>query len=325
MKQFAHVFMPHPFHHSKAHILRHYSFFSYAAFFLLIGIALLLIKTDTPGILGYASNITVNDIVQFTNAERQKKGVPRLRINAELSKAAEEKARDMFAKNYWAHFGPNGEKPWDFIKKNGYTYTAAGENLARDFNDSRGVVDAWMASKMGHRENLLNKNYQDIGIAVVNGTLLGHETTLVVQMFGKPYSRTRAELLTTDGLAQADTTSPEPSAVEVAQVQPTNEAEVSTTPIVSEVPQSVTTAGVNTLPGAPPLGPQAFLSQTNPFTTVKTLSIFFMGFILAFLILDTLIIRKRGVVRIATHSFAHVSVLAVIMITILLLESGKVL
>lgn len=320
----AHLFLPHSFHHSKAHMLRHYSFFSYAAFFLIIGLALLFIKTDQPGILGFASNITVTDVVQSTNAERQKKGVPTLRLNAELSKAAEEKARDMFAKNYWAHFGPNGEKPWDFIKKHGYTYTAAGENLARDFQESNAVVTAWMNSP-SHRENLLNKNYQDIGIAVVNGTLLGHETTLVVQMFGKPY-RTKAELLDT-GLAQADPTSPNPTAAQIAQAKP-SQGPVSTpmpTTAPTDIPESVTTAGVNTLPAGPSQGRMAFLSQINPFTTVKALSIFFMGFILAFLILDTIIIRKRGVVRLATHSFAHVSVLAVIMISILLLGSGKIL
>src|SRR3989338_7182361 len=114
-----------------------------------------------------------------------------LELNPELSLAAEKKAEDMFARNYWAHNGPNGSTPWDFIKGAGYTYIYAGENLAKDFQNSNDVVQAWMKSP-SHRENILRKEYQDIGFAVVNGVLNGEETTLVIQMFGVSSSKSVA-------------------------------------------------------------------------------------------------------------------------------------
>lgn len=79
----------------------------------------------------------------------------------------------------------SGTTPWDFITGSGYQYEYAGENLAKNFMFSQGVVDAWMNSP-SHKENLMRKDYTDVGFAVVNGVLNGEETTLVVQLFGKP-------------------------------------------------------------------------------------------------------------------------------------------
>lgn len=321
----AHIFLPHSFHHTRAHVLRHYSYFSYALLFLFIGLFFTVLHKQNPSILGFASNVTVNDVIVYTNQERQKIGAPTLKVSPELSKAAEEKAHDMFQKNYWAHFGPNGEKPWDFIKRNGYVYSAAGENLARDFQDSSAVVTAWMNSP-SHKENLLNKSYQDIGIAVINGTLLGHETTLVVQMFGKPF-RSKVLLLDSDEdtVAQVPASSTAPQLKTSVPSTPTLAPSPYVTLAPSQLPQSVTTAGVTSPPKPPAAQTPAFLAGVNSFTITKALAIFMVMFIITFLLLDTIIIRKRGVYRIATHSFAHVSVLAIVAITILLLESGKIL
>lgn len=139
----------------------------------------------SKNILGVATDITVQKLFQLTNNERIKNGLKPLSYNEKLAKAAFEKAKDMFAKNYWAHYAPDGKTPWDFILSSGYQYEYAGENLAKDFMFSEGVVSAWMNSKT-HRENILRPEYNEIGFAVVNGVLNGEETTLVVQMFGKP-------------------------------------------------------------------------------------------------------------------------------------------
>jgi hypothetical protein len=69
----------------------------------------------------------------------------------------------------------------------GYQYEYAGENLAKNFLFSDGVVTAWMNSPT-HRDNILKREYTEVGYAIVNGTLNGEQTTLVVQMFGKPAS-----------------------------------------------------------------------------------------------------------------------------------------
>ncbi len=133
----------------------------------------------------YATAISSSDIFTLTNEQRLQAGSPKLTENAQLMMAAAHKAADMFAENYWAHDSPSGETPWDFITNAGYAYTAAAENLAKNFDTSSQVIAAWMNSPE-HRTNLLNARYQDVGIAVVNGTLLGEQTTLVVMEFGQP-------------------------------------------------------------------------------------------------------------------------------------------
>jgi len=138
-------------------------------------------------VLGFASNITAEQVVDHTNTERAKQGLPPLTVNSDLSAAALSKGQDMFNDQYWAHTAPDGTEPWYFIKNAGYHYRAASENLARDFSDTPGMVKAWMASPT-HRANILNAKYQEIGIAVIDGKLEGYDTTLVVQMFGSPVS-----------------------------------------------------------------------------------------------------------------------------------------
>ncbi|TSC88190.1 MAG: hypothetical protein G01um101416_213 [Microgenomates group bacterium Gr01-1014_16] len=138
-----------------------------------------------PQILGFASQIPPETIISLTNSERASRGLAPLKLNSVLSQAAQAKAGDMFARDYWAHVSPAGAQPWTFITAAGYSYRYAAENLARDFSDPNSIVTAWIASP-SHRENLFSSKYQEIGVAVVDGKLGGQETTLVVQMFGTP-------------------------------------------------------------------------------------------------------------------------------------------
>jgi len=134
-------------------------------------------------VLGYATSINASELLSLSNQERINNGLSPLNLNSSLNSAAQAKANDMFSDNYWAHVAPDGTSPWSFILASGYQYTAAGENLAKDFSFSSGVVSGWMASPT-HKANVLNSNYKDVGFAVVNGTLLGSQTTLVVAMYG---------------------------------------------------------------------------------------------------------------------------------------------
>jgi hypothetical protein len=136
-------------------------------------------------ILGFASSITPSQVVELTNAERARAGLPPLTLSSKLTGAALSKGQDMFNDQYWAHVAPDGKEPWSFISENGYSYRVAGENLARDFSNSGDMMSAWMRSPT-HKANIVNTRYQEIGIAVIDGVLGGHETTLVVQMFGSP-------------------------------------------------------------------------------------------------------------------------------------------
>lgn len=148
---------------------------------------ILIFVNSFGGLIGIsevqASTITPANIINLTNQERVAGGLNSLQTNAQLSAAALAKANDMFEKQYWDHFGPNGESPWQFIRAAGYNYVYAGENLAKGFKTAEGVHEAWMASPT-HKANLISGNYKDIGVAVVEGVLLGSQTILVVQMFG---------------------------------------------------------------------------------------------------------------------------------------------
>jgi uncharacterized protein YkwD len=134
------------------------------------------------------ADLNAQKIIALTNEVRQQYGLIPLKENTLLDLAAQQKAQDMSLNNYFAHFSPAGVSPWYWISKSGYNYHYAGENLAMNFIDSDEVVKAWLNSP-GHRANLLNANYQDIGIAVLPADASkssGINQPIVVQLFGSP-------------------------------------------------------------------------------------------------------------------------------------------
>jgi len=202
-----HLFIPHEGNNYKAKAL-HLDFLSVylvLAIFLSFGYKKL---GGNLNVLGFATDITTEKLFQLTNEQRQKANLNPLTYNEKLSAAAYKKAGDMFKKNYWAHYAPDGAAPWDFILGEGYQYEYAGENLAKNFLFSQGVIDAWMDSST-HKENILRSNYAEVGFAIVNGVLNGEETTLVVQMFGKPtnYAMTKSDNLPAESAGQQLTNS----------------------------------------------------------------------------------------------------------------------
>lgn len=106
-------------------------------------------------------------VVDLTNQERAKNGLPALKIDSTLSKMAHEKSRDMSANGYFSHTSPTYGSPFDMMKKYGITYHYAGENIAMGQQTPEEVVKAWMNSQ-GHRENILNPNYNYIGVGYVS-------------------------------------------------------------------------------------------------------------------------------------------------------------
>ena len=179
-----HLFIPHEENNFRAKSL-HTDFLTV---YLVIAFLMMLVfkQGNIRDVLGFATDISVEKLAQLTNEQRQKNNLPSLSMNSALSLAAQKKAENMFQENYWSHYSPDGKTPWDFILGAGYKYEYAGENLAKNFLFSNGVVDAWMNSTAGHRENILKREYTEVGYAIVNGILNGEQTTLVVQEFGKP-------------------------------------------------------------------------------------------------------------------------------------------
>lgn len=133
----------------------------------------------------FAGDVTPPRIIELTNRARVTNGLATLSENPKLSQAARSKARDMLKNDYFAHTSPSGRDPWYWMKKEGYEYKAAGENLAINFTDAKEQQSAWMKSQT-HRANILNANYQEIGVAVVEGKIDGQNSIVTVQMFGTP-------------------------------------------------------------------------------------------------------------------------------------------
>src|SRR3990167_6602799 len=188
-----HLLIPHEKNNHRAKLLHNSSLATILSLFLILNFAWYLISALRPDVLGVSYSISESELLELVNKERGQNGRAPLTLNPQLSDAARRKAADMLEKNYWAHFAPDGStSPWGFIRASGYNYVYAGENLAKGFSDSSSVVAAWMNSQ-SHRDNMLSQKYQDVGFAVVPGTLNGEETVLIVEMFGAVPSRTLAQ------------------------------------------------------------------------------------------------------------------------------------
>ncbi len=180
--------VPHKANDYRPHLVRRTGL----AFVLVLVLALQLSPavTDRLGnVLGWEADITQQQLLAGTNEQRLTANQPALQINQKLSAAATLKAQDMFNNQYWSHESPQGVGPWQWFNETGYEYSYAGENLARGFNTAPGVVTAWMDSDE-HRENMLNSHYTDVGFAVIDGTLNGSDTNIIVAMYGTPQTTT---------------------------------------------------------------------------------------------------------------------------------------
>lgn len=145
-------------------------------------------------------SLTSSGIISETNAQRQQNGMATLSTNTTLNATALSKANDMCANQYFAHTSPAGLGAGDLATNAGYDYLSIGENLARGpFTSNAAVVEAWMNSP-GHRANILNPKFTEMGAAAVQCTYQGKITWMAVQHFGKPASacsRPDAALLST--------------------------------------------------------------------------------------------------------------------------------
>ncbi len=136
-----------------------------------------------------SARLSIKGVISLSNKNRTENGnFPTLTENSKLNLSAKIKLDDMFKNQYFEHISPNGTGIADLGDRVSYQYIVIGENLALgNFRDDKALVDAWMASP-GHRANILNKNYTEIGVAVGHGMYEGRDTWLAVQHFGLPRS-----------------------------------------------------------------------------------------------------------------------------------------
>lgn len=248
-----------------------------------------------PGILGYSSEITADKVISQTNSERQKLGLVPLKYNATLSQSAAAKAEDMFKNNYWAHNSPEGKTPWDFFKSAGYQYSVAGENLAKDFYDTEGLIKAWMNSPT-HRDNIVNPKYQEIGIGVVNGILNGVKTTLVVQHFALPLNAPVA----------TKKSNPAPASEEV-MVNPEPQLVVSTQSLGDTVVNLAATG-----------------KAINPLLISKIIGTIIFSLIVVVLIIDSYVTLKDQTPRFTGSSASHIGFLLIILMLLIFGRQGSI-
>ncbi len=121
-------------------------------------------------------------VVDLVNKERAAAGLPALKVNAKLAGVAEKKAEDLRDNNYFAHQSPTYGSPFDMMKQFGISYTSAGENIAKGQKTPADVMNGWMNSE-GHRANILNSSYTEIGVGYVTDS---NGTTYWVQHFIRP-------------------------------------------------------------------------------------------------------------------------------------------
>ncbi|MDR3547635.1 MAG: CAP domain-containing protein [Candidatus Pacebacteria bacterium] len=294
-RSFHHLFLPSVANDHHPHILKREVIAG-----VLIGTLLLEVAVLTQGLVlfknpNYLASVLPAVVASLTNDQRTSNGLDSLTVSPLLSQAAQEKADDMAAKGYFSHVSPDGTLPWSWFAAVGYDYTFAGENLAINFNDSAGVVNAWMASPE-HRANILKTQYTQEGIGIATGMYEGKSTTFVVQFFATP----------ADAVASAAAAVPPTSKAPVAPIASARTS-VQNVKAAAAVPptQLLTTTSAQTATGAPAvLGTQTEASTpvpapsilqlflASPFTIANDIFVFIAAFALAVLI-ASLIFRRR--------------------------------
>ena len=127
---------------------------------------------------------TVERIITLTNAERVQAGLAPLSVNTSLVQAADVQSGNMARLNTMSHSLPGTATPdlADRAVAVGYQYSSMGENIAYNYADADAVVAGWMASP-GHRANILNPKYTEIGVSIATSAAGDPYYT---QVFGSP-------------------------------------------------------------------------------------------------------------------------------------------
>lgn len=273
--------IPHERNNYHPHLLSHRMLALLSILVVTIKIVSVSLVAFGPATISQAAPITNESIVSLANEARVENGLAELTTSSLLARAAQNKADDMLARQYFAHNTPDGQTPWTFIKAVGYSYTTAGENLAIDFTQAENVQAAWMNSP-GHRANILNGNFTEIGIGIASGTYDNHQTTIVVQMFGHPLNApvTLQETPTevkAPAAAPAPATTPAPEPIPVPQTTPTDIT-------ASDLQNEPITAPIVTDPRGEPLqildtktslqGNDLYLEVTSSHNAVKLLAFY---------------------------------------------------
>lgn len=131
-------------------------------------------ESETPELAGARAATTTQqlEILTYINQARSKPcqcgtttypAVPALTLDTQLNSASDKFAIDLATYNYFSHTGRDGSLPWDRMTRVGYSWRAAGENIAAGYPTTRAVVDGWLKSP-GHCQNIMSANFKNVGV-----------------------------------------------------------------------------------------------------------------------------------------------------------------
>ncbi len=296
-----HWLVPHRKNDHRPHLIRKHGLAAVAAVIVLIqATAFFVTPASAHGnVLAYATDVNASTLFTLTNQQRAANGLAPLRLDSRLNTSASLKAGDMFANNYWAHVSPSGVQPWYWFGQAGYSYNYAGENLAKDFDTSAGVMDGWMNSP-GHRANILNANYTDVGFAVENGVLVGGQTTLVVAHYGSPGGTSVGANVVAATPAPKPVAKAVTAATPVPTPTPTGVAAPIATPTPLPTPTPKPVASLGAITQAPPAAsyqPIAPLAVARSLNTASLATIGILFILLLVYIQTHFIVWRKGLKR----------------------------
>ncbi|MFI0960511.1 sigma-70 family RNA polymerase sigma factor [Streptomyces sp. NPDC021080] len=116
-----------------------------------------------------APTTTVAQVVALVNKERASAGCGPVTEDPQLEDAAQGHSDDMAARDFFDHVNPDGADPGERITAAGYHWSTYGENIAMGQQTPGAVMDSWMNSP-GHRANILNCSFKNIGVGVHKGS-----------------------------------------------------------------------------------------------------------------------------------------------------------
>ena len=310
--KFRHWFTPHHTNNFRAKLLHNSGIFAIIAMVLVGNVFVRLLDSTPLHILGFTSSITISEVVSATNQQRAAAGLSTLSYNEKLADAARRKAANMFEENYWAHNSPSGKSPWVWFNDAGYKYTFAGENLAKDFGDTSRMMDAWMNSPT-HKDNIINPKYQEIGIAVVPGTIQGSETMLIVQLFGTSSG-------SGGSVPEKTAVAPTPVPTVAPIIQTPEIAVIETEPVKSPEP-----AVISATPEEVAAVKQVTAPAVSEFKVKKYMSLGMTALFILVLVIDLIIAESKSLSRRVGKNWAHIVFINVILLAVTLVNAGNIM
>lgn len=158
-------------------------------------------------------------IIKDTNYERASMGVAQLKVSERLTEAAQKRAEYLAKTGQFDHLAGGSNSKVD-VQKTGYNSKYWGENLAIFAKTPEVVVPAWINSP-GHRKNLRNPKFNDVGIGIAQGEYQGKDTVFIVQIFGQELVKIASTNIATTSTISVATSSTSSSVAKSDDAEPT--------------------------------------------------------------------------------------------------------